>query len=329
MRDLVLIRLLVRYPSLENGRFLLSLSAVALLSAGLGVVFLGVTGKFLPHDEQFLGMTAQELCVLHECRIVHFMIHDRISFGGSLIAIGLLYYWLTNAPLRQGQAWAWWLLVVSGVVGFGSFFAYLGYGYLDSWHGLATLALLPCFVIGLYRSYPTLTDIAGTRTLLAPSVHWPWLSWRGLGRACLLATGAGLICGGLTICIVGMTSVFVPQDLAFMGIEVRELNQINERLVPLIAHDRAGFGGGVCCCGVAFFFTVWRGKPSSNLWGVLGLAGTIGFATAIGVHPAIGYTDPLHLGPAVIGAVVFITGMILTFKAMVAKEVHESVEASS
>src|SRR3954451_1244732 len=90
---------------------------------------------------------------MHECRIVHFMIHDRISFGGSLIAIGLLYQWLATSPLRQGQAWAWWVLLVSGLVGFASFFAYLGYGYLDTWHGISTLALFPCFFVGLLRSY--------------------------------------------------------------------------------------------------------------------------------------------------------------------------------
>ena len=36
--------------------------------------------------------------------------------------------------------------------GFVSFLAYLGYGYLDTWHGLATLVLLPCFVLGLVRA---------------------------------------------------------------------------------------------------------------------------------------------------------------------------------
>jgi hypothetical protein len=33
--------------------------------------------------------------------------------------------------------------------GFGSFLAYLGYGYLDTWHGLGTVLLLPVFVVGL------------------------------------------------------------------------------------------------------------------------------------------------------------------------------------
>ena len=62
------------------------------------------------------------------------MIHDRVSFGGSLIAIAVLYLWLAAFPLKAGDAWAWWALCVSGIVGFGSFLSYLGYGYLDTWH---------------------------------------------------------------------------------------------------------------------------------------------------------------------------------------------------
>ena len=97
-------------------------------------------------------MTAQDLCRLDRCRIVHFMFHDRVSFGGAIIAVGALYWWLAEFPLKAGEAWAWWLFVLSGIVGFGSFLAYLGYRYLDTWHGVATLLLLPCFIYGLWRS---------------------------------------------------------------------------------------------------------------------------------------------------------------------------------
>ncbi len=305
---------------LGEGSLFLSASAIILMLAGLSVLLFGVTGRFLPHDEQFLGLTAKDLCALHECRIVHFMIHDRISFGGSLISIGLLYQWLAAYPLRQGQTWAWWLLLVSGGVGFSSFFAYLGYGYLDTWHGIATLGLLPCFLLGLLRSYPTFSHPNEIRCLLQPAVDWPWTSGPGLGRACLLAVSIGMVIGGFTIFVVGTTSVFVPQDLSYMGISVDDLRNISDRLVPLIAHDRAGFGGGVCCCGVAYFFTVWCGTPSASLWRTLTLAGLIGFGAAIGVHPAIGYNDAFHLAPAVLGAGLLSTGLFLTLKPMMTKD---------
>ena len=139
-----------------DGRPLLSFTGLVLVLSGGFSLFQSATGHFLPHDVQFLGMTAEQLCGLQECRIVHFMIHDRVAFGGALIAVGSLYLWLAAFPLRQRQAWAWWLLLMSGLLGFGSFLTYLGYGYLDTWHGAATLVLLPVFAYGLLRTFPNL-----------------------------------------------------------------------------------------------------------------------------------------------------------------------------
>jgi hypothetical protein len=291
----------------EGGLLLVAL-AIGLVLAGLSAVLLGLSGRFLPHDEWFLGMTAERLCALHGCRIVHFMVHDRISFGGAVVAVGLLYLWLALVPLRQGEAWAWWALLLSGAVGFASFFAYLGHGYLDTWHGLATLGLLPCFLLGLARSSCPPPGGEGSRCLLRPGARWPGRSAAGLGRACLLLSAAGLVLGGLIILAVGMTCVFVPEDLAYLGLSVEEMQALNPRLVPLIAHDRAGFGGAVCCCGLALLLCVWCGRPSPGLWRILALVGLIGFGTAIGVHPAVGYNDPVHLAPAVCGALTYLPG---------------------
>jgi hypothetical protein len=293
----------------KRGRSLLLVLGLGLILSGLFAVFLAVTGQFLPHDEEFLGMTAKELCAIQGCRIVHFMIHDRVSFGGALIAIGLLYLYLA----AQEQPWAWWLFLLSGLVGFGSFFAYLGYGYLDTWHGVATLALLPCFLFGLVKGHGSLRR-EGIRCLFRPSGRLTFFTSAGLGRVCLLATASGLAIGGLIIFLVGMTCVFVPQDLKYIGLRVEEMQILNPQLVPLIAHDRAGFGGAVCCCGLTMFFCICCGRLSQGLWLTLALAGTAGFATAIGVHPAIGYNDFVHVAPAVLGAILYLAGLMLTFR---------------
>lgn len=299
-----------------DGRPLLTVAGLSLVLVGGFAVFLAATGQFLPHDVQFLGMTAGELCAVHGCRIVHFMVHDRVSFGGALIAVGLFYMWLAEFPLGRGEVWAWWLFVVSGVAGFGSFLAYLGYGYLDTWHGVATLFLLPPFVCGLAVSFRRLPEPRGIGSLLRPSVKMSLRTQPGIGRLCLLATAAGMIAGGLTIMIVGMTSVFVPQDLTFMQVTASELQALNPNLISLIAHDRAGFGGGICTCGITVLFAVWCGKPSRSLWQVLGLAGGVGFTAAIGVHPVVGYVDFSHLAPAILGAIAFATGLVLTHRTM-------------
>ncbi|MCA1849689.1 MAG: hypothetical protein LC672_01220, partial [Acidobacteria bacterium] len=153
-----------------DGRPLLIFTGLCLVLSGCFALFLSATSQFLPHDVQFLGITAEQLCSFNQCRIVHFMFHDRVSFGGALIIIGALYMWLAVFPLRRGRVWAWWLFMVTGFVGFGSFLAYLSYGYLDTWHGAGTLLLLPFFLTGLIRSYIELPKPAPLRTLLRPSV---------------------------------------------------------------------------------------------------------------------------------------------------------------
>ena len=301
---------------LGDGRPLLSFTGVALVLSGGFAIFLAATGHFLPHDERFLGMTANELCALHGCRIVHFMYHDRGAFGGSIIAIGLLYLWLAAVPLRDREPWAWWTMLASGAVGFASFLTYLGYGYLDTWHGAATLMLLPCFAAGVAMTYRSLERPRHARALLRPGVRVPWTSWSGIGRVCLLLTAVALGAAGVVIMAVGMTSVFVPQDLVFMGLNPADLHAINPRLIPLIAHDRAGFGGGLCATGVTVWLCVWCGRPSRSLWQVLLVAGTVGFGTAVGVHPLIGYVDAVHLAPAVVAAALFVVGLGLTYAQM-------------
>jgi hypothetical protein len=308
---------------LGDGRPLIVFTALCLALAGVFAVFQAATGHFLPQDVSFLGISAADLCGIDRCRIVHFMIHDRVSFGGGLIAIAALYLWLAEFPLRAGEAWAWWTLAASGVVGFGSFLCYLGYGYLDTWHATATLLLLPCFIGGLWLSQrllippETQSRVEPERRLvLEPTVPVSWFSVEGAGRACLLAMALGMIGAGLTIQVIGMTSVFVDTDLTFIGLSRSDLNAINPRLIPLIAHDRAGFGGATATAGLLTFACVWWGTPSRSLWQALLIGGIAGWSTAIGVHPAIGYTDPLHLAPAVTGAILFIAGLAGTRKSM-------------
>lgn len=309
---------------LGDGRPALVLTGVSLLLTGLFALLLAATGHFLPHDASYLGMSSTELCARHECRIVHFMIHDRASFGGALIALGVFYLWLAEFPLRRGEAWAWWLFALSGAAGFGSFLAYLGYGYLDTWHGTATLLLLPVFLLGLIR---TRRLIRGKPLdLLSLAVRVPWTSCFGLGRGLLLFVGLGLVGAGSTILFVGMTSVFVPQDLQYMGLQPADLQAVNPRLIPLIAHDRAGFGGAVCVSGVLVLGVVWFGGPSRAWFQALAVAGVMGFGPAIGVHPAIGYTDPLHLAPAVLGSIGYFLGLELCRRGV--RSLPESAGAS-
>jgi hypothetical protein len=308
----------------DDGRSLIKLAGICLALSGGFAIFQSISGEFLPHDTAYLRMTREDLCSMNECRIVHFMFHDRVSFGGSLIAIAVIYLWLAEFPLRAGEAWAWWTLAASGVIGFGSFLTYLGYGYLDTWHGVATLFLLPCFIGGLWRSRRLLKsggDRVGSTwaAALAPNPEPHWASRAGVGRALFLVATVMMIAAGFVIQTIGMTTVFVPTDLSFMGLTHAQLDAINPRLVPLIAHDRAGFGGAVATAGQLATFCTWWGTPSRSLRQALLLGGIAGWGTAIGVHPIIGYTDAIHVLPAVATAALYFAGLALmgpTMRAM-------------
>ena len=291
-----------------DGRPLLSLTAVMLLLSGAFAIFLSYRREFLPHDVAFLGMTAEHLCTIVGCRIVHFMFHDRVAFGGTLISVAILYVWLATFPLREGAAWAWWAFLVSGVIGFGSFLAYLGYGYFDSWHGVASLALLPVFVTGLVAA----RNRAGARVagwLMSADARRASILVRA-GRWGLLATAAGITLAGLVILYFGSTKVFVAEDLGFLGLTREALDAINPRLVPLIAHDRAGFGGGLATVGILLLICGWFAPPSRAFHQAVLVAGTAGFGFAIGTHFVEGYVNPVHLAPAFMGAVLFLTSIV-------------------
>jgi hypothetical protein len=296
-----------------DGVLLLLATAASLVLAGGFAIFLAASGEFLPHDIRYLSMSAADLCSIADCRIVEFMVHDRAAFGGALFAVGVLYAYLVLFPLRRGEAWAWWLLAISATAGFGSFLAYLGYGYVDTWHGVGTALLLPVFVIGLLRSRRLVGHHLASPLVLLAARDLRTLPARGqAGRACLLLGAVGTALGGLTILWVGITDIFVPEDLAFMGLSAEQLQAVNPRLVPLMAHDRAGFGGAVFTLGLTVFFCLWCSPPTKALWEAMLVSGSVGLTAAIGVHGFVGYTDLWHLAPALAAAASMIIGLGLT-----------------
>ena len=309
-----------------DGRPLLGLLAVGLIVSGLFALFLSATLTFLPQDVAFLGMDPKALCALHQCRVVHFIFHDRVSFGGTLIAVGILYLWLVVFPLKQGEEWAWWTLALSSTIGFASFLCCLIYKYLDTWHGTASLALLPLYIFGLWCTRSLLQKPhSGIRSLFQSDVPLRLKTREGFGRFCLLFVGAGMVLAGCVIMILGSTIVFVPQDITYFGFTPAQLNGINPRLIPLIAHDRAGFGGGLAACGLCVFFVMKNARLTRSLWQAVLLAGLTGFGCAIGIHYPMGYMSVSHLAPAWAGAMIYLVGVVCTRPASRKAEAQDAV----
>src|SRR6185295_6655316 len=95
--------------------------------------------------------------------------------------------------------------------------------------------------IGLALTYPTLLERQPEQESPSPSqfANQPLVR---VGRYLILATAVTLMTAGLVISIVSMTVVFVPQDLQYLDATPAQLQTISPRLIPLIAHHRAGFG---------------------------------------------------------------------------------------
>jgi hypothetical protein len=296
------------------GTGLLLAEGLMLCAAGVGTFIVGATVKLMPYDTDYLGASLLQLCKMHNCAIVGFIVHDRISFAGVIIALGILYVWLALVPLRQGQAWAWWCFAISGFTGIATFLTYLGYGYLDPVHAATSAELLLVLTVGLVLSYGGLEAPRGISTLAVPAERRATTTGVKVGTLLLLAAAAGLFVTGAAIMTIGATIVFVPTDVDFIGAQARELVSLNHRLVPVIAHDRASFGGALLASGLAIGFTVFAGLRSGErgLWWVLLVMGVIAFGATTVVHLAVGYTSYVHLLPSYVGAGLFALGLVLT-----------------
>ena len=288
--------------ALGDGRFLIALTGICLALSGGFAILQSASGHLLPQDSHAIGMDAPALAHAANHRLLGFMFHDRVAYGGTLLAIGAGYLWLAAFPLGFRAAWASWALLVSGGIGFLAFLTYLGQGYLDTWHGVATLFLLPVYMIGVWRSRPPNLSF---RTVWAdrPAITRARERW---GRLLLGACATGLILAGSTIAIFGMTTVFVPSDLQFIGLAPSTLAHISPSLVPVISHDRAGFGGGLCSIGCLLLFMCRFAELNRSLVEILAVMGCAGFGAAIGVHFVVGYVNFLHLLPAFIGFLIFV-----------------------
>jgi dihydroorotate dehydrogenase len=282
---------------------------------GIGMIFGGImawmiaaTRVMLPYDETFLGTAKASLMHMNH-NLLPFMSHDRITLAGTMISLGILYFQLGKYGLRQGQHWAQTALLASGIVGFCSFFLYLGHGYFDPLHAFVAAALFPMFILSMRvrvdepsREQPNLLN---DRT-------WFIAQW---GQLMFVVLGFALAIGGATISIVGITHIFVSTDLAYLESTHDGIGQLNPHLLALIAHDRAGFGGALFSDAIAILATSLWGISQGRkwVWWALAAGGLPGFLAVFSVHLSIGYTNFWHLLPAFFAVLIYVLGLIWLF----------------
>lgn len=296
----------------------IALLGIGMLIGGVLAWWVAVTRVVLPYDEAFLGLTRAQIDAINP-HLLDFMSHDRISLAGTMISIGILYFSLGRFALRRGDHWAYMTMLASGLVGFGSFFLFIGYGYFDKLHFALSGLLLPLFILGIF-----LSRYRPVRPAREPNTR-NTRQWKRsqTGQLMFVLTGGALTVAGIVISIIGVTHVFVPEDLEFMGTTAAALQAADPQLVPLIAHDRAGFGGALASDGLAvLLIALWGFRQGERwLWWTLLLGGLPGFIAGIGIHLVVGYVDFWHLAPVFLALAWFITGLVLTYPYLCTKKV--------
>ncbi|HXG67746.1 MAG TPA: dihydroorotate dehydrogenase, partial [Blastocatellia bacterium] len=288
--------------------FWTALLGAGMLFGSLLALAIAATQVVLPYDESFVGMTREELARVNP-RLLAFMTHDRVTLAGAMVAIGALYLGLSLYGIRKGLHWAQQTVFVSAFTGFASFFLFLGFGYLDPFHAFVTAALLQLLLLGVHSRLGPYTPTVAP--YLRGDRAWRMSLW---GQLLLVIHGFGLLAAGLVISVIGVTQVFVREDLGFMQTTAEALRSANPRLVPLVAHDRATLGGMLLASGWACLLpALWGYRNGSPwLWWTLLIAGLSAYSSAIGVHYAVGYTDMGHLLPAFAGLGIFVLGLGLS-----------------
>jgi dihydroorotate dehydrogenase len=298
-----------RRPPAKMSWFWALLMGLGMLVGSLLALAIAATRVVLPYDEHFAGLGRAEIAAINP-HLLGFMTHDRVTLSGVMTSLGILYCGLSLFGIRRGRHWALVSVLASASAGFLSFFLFLGFGYLDPLHAFVTVVLLQFLVMAFHG------DLGQARVPRTPGLFndraWRLSLW---GQLLVIVQAVLFLLGGAVISAVGVTRVFVPEDLAFLGATPGELAGAGPRLIPLIAHDRASLGGMLICSGLGFLMPALWGYRRGELWlwWTLTLAAVPGFLATSLVHLAVGYHDLRHLAPVFLGASLMGVGLALAY----------------
>jgi hypothetical protein len=276
----------------EKWPWALALGA-SMVVGGLMALVIACTRVIMPYDEAMSGLTRAAIGAVSP-RLLPFMTHDRVTLAGAMLGVGILFAGLAWYGVRRGQHWAERAVIIPACVGFCSFFSFLGFGYFDPLHAFVS-AILFQFTLLAIVGRPSRLAACGAADRVNDAA-WRRAQWGQLG---FIAHGAAVLVAGIVISIIGMTTVFVPEDLAYLELCAADLAAV-PGLVPLVAHDRGTFGGMLMVAGLTMLLAALWGfrRGAAWLWWTFVAAGTVGYGVTIAVHHAVGYVDAWHLAPA-------------------------------
>jgi dihydroorotate dehydrogenase len=284
---------------------------------GIVALLFSMTRVILPYDEAFLGITRAELLNFNE-NVLYFMAHDRTTLSGTMISGGILYMQLAKHGIKSGVYWCRKAVNIAGILGFLGILLFIGYGYFDWLHGIFWLILLPFFIAGFLKT----KDAIDKPKSHNDSNHFPWkLSL--YGQLAFIILGFSFVIGGIVISYIGATFVFVKTDIGYLCMPPDMIEQFNDELISVIAHDRAGFGSALLSVGLlVLMISLWGFREGEKwVWWSMLIGGIPAFLSGLITHFVIGYTTLIHLLPAYIACIIYIFGLILSYPFLMKKKI--------
>jgi len=281
----------------------------SILIGGLIALYFAFTSIILPYDESFIGLRRADILQINPL-ILSFMSHDRMALAGTMIAGGILYIQLARHGLRYGMHWSKIAFHSAAIIGFLGIFLFIGYGYFDWLHGLFWLILLPIY----YMSFKEGKAAIRTPFSKYGSNDRAW-QLGNYAQLMFILLGFSIVAGGIVISIIGVSKVFIATDLSFLCMSPEMINSINNKLIPVIAHDRAGFGGALVSVGLLVsMLSLWGFRRGERwVWNTLAIGALPAFVAGIGTHIYIGYTTFIHLLPVYFLVILYLFGLVLSY----------------
>ncbi len=286
------------------------LFGLSILIGGIIALYFAFTSIILPYDESFIGLTRADILQINPL-ILSFMLHDRMALAGTMISGGILYIQLARHGIKNDMHWSRIAFHCAAIVGFLGIFLFIGFGYFDWLHGLFWLILLPIY----YFSFKEGKKIIGSPHSSHGENDRAW-QYGLYGQLMFIILGSLIIAGGIVISTIGVSRVFVSTDLSFLCMSPQMLDSISNQLIPVIAHDRAGFGSALVSVGLLILMlSLWGFRKGERwIWNTLAIGALPAFIAGIGTHIYIGYTTFIHLLPVYFLVILYLLGLVLSYR---------------
>ncbi|TDL67513.1 dihydroorotate dehydrogenase [Rhodococcus qingshengii] len=292
------------------------LFGLSILFGGIIALYFALTSIILPYDESFIELTRADILQVNPL-ILAFMSHDRMALAGTMISGGILYIQLARHGIKNGMHWAKVAFHSAAIIGFIGIILSIGYGYFDWLHGLFWLILLPIY----FFSFREGKRVAGPPFSSHGSNDKAW-RYGLYGQLMFIIIGFLIVAGGIVISTIGVSKVFVSTDLDFLCMSPQMLDRISNNLIPVIAHDRAGFGSALISVGLLILMlSLWGFRKGERwIWNTLAIGALPAFIAGIGTHLYIGYTTFVHLLPVYFLVILYLLGLVLSYPFLKKKE---------